>query len=103
MRAVYANVHKKQRVELYIKPKRNWEEINPQKDHISYKRPKIKEKKRLKRKICTDLREFIKKSCKRLKRESHHCLIHEEKYICNIYECSGVYTYQQPDFMPYVI
>lgn len=97
-----ANVHKKQRVELYIKPKRNWEEINHQEDHCLYKRPKITAKKILKRKNLHELKRVYKRDCKRLKSKSHHCLIHEEKYICDIYECSGVHRYQEPDFMPYI-
>ena len=32
------------------------------------------------------------------------CLIHEELYICNIYECSGVKKYYSYcDYMPYIV
>ena len=31
------------------------------------------------------------------------CIFHEEKYICDIYECSGVQKYYHCNHMPYII
>lgn len=35
----------------------------------------------------------------------YYCLLHHEKYICDIYECRGVHTYSKNNFvsMPYII
>ena len=74
MWAICTNVYKKRRVEF--KRKNN----------------------RTKRKIFYDLPNHSK----RLKSKSNHCLIHEEQYICDIYECSGVYSHQLDHFMPYI-
>ena len=34
--------------------------------------------------------------------KKNHCLIHDEEYICSIYECGGVKDYSQQSFMPYI-
>ena len=37
--------------------------------------------------------------------DNRHCLVHEEEYICNIYDCSGVKCmkeYNQSSFMSYI-
>lgn len=31
------------------------------------------------------------------------CILHEEQYICDIYECSGVQKYYKSSHMPYII
>lgn len=31
------------------------------------------------------------------------CIFHEEQYICDIYECSGVQKYYKCNHMPYII
>ena len=37
--------------------------------------------------------------------QKHSCLIHEESYICDIYECSCVHVkdIQHPEHMPYIV
>lgn len=35
-------------------------------------------------------------------RVEEKCLIHEEKYICAIYECGGVTELDKSDYMPYI-
>lgn len=32
-----------------------------------------------------------------------YCIIHDEKYICDIYECSGIKNEYKVDTMPYII
>lgn len=37
--------------------------------------------------------------------DNRHCLVHEEEYICNIYDCSGIKCmkeYNQSSFMSYI-
>ena len=94
MWAICTNVYKKRRVEPRINLKRKWVEFSPS---LSHKRHKVKSD-RTKRKIFYDLPNHPK----RLKSKSHHCLIHEEQYICDIYECSGVHSHQPFHFMPYI-
>jgi len=37
------------------------------------------------------------------KQKVTHCLLHEEKYICQIYECSGAKKIYEYTHMPYII
>lgn len=91
---ICANVYKKRRVEPRINFERKLGKFNPL---LLHKLHKVKSR-RTKRKIFYDLPNHAK----RLKYKSQHCLIHEEQYICDIYECSGVHIYQPFDFMPYI-
>lgn len=36
------------------------------------------------------------------KKKTEKCLVHEEKYICDIYECSGIYSTCVNTHMPYI-
>ena len=41
--------------------------------------------------------------CNRDIKKQKKCIFHEEKYICDIYECSGVQKYYHCNHMPYII
>ena len=43
------------------------------------------------------------KNPKKQKNRHIHCIVHFEKYICDIYECCGIkHGYQQEIHMPYI-
>lgn len=45
----------------------------------------------------------LDKNNKRQKVDNIYCLFHGDKYICDIYECSGIKCLKTCDNMPYIL
>jgi len=91
-------VCKRQKIELTLRKRKLFlcedPTYVPNKRKRLYPSPNI-----LKRKTHPELND---RSTKKLK-VTQFCLVHEEKYICDIYECSGVKKYEDGNnFMSYI-
>ena len=80
-----------------------------QKESLDNKKRKFSEVEIHKQKECCKFKKkniysFLIQSLERLYPE--YCLIHDEKYICDIYDCRGVHTYSYNTNavrMPYIV
>lgn len=88
-------IYKKRKIERSINKRKRVDN----KVHL-YNMKKQKISIKLKRKSITDMKSNDKKQ--KLFEESnvHNCLIHDEMYICNIYECSGIKDIKPCEHMP---
>lgn len=96
MWATCENNNKKRRVE--------------RKELLNDKKRKFSEVETPKKKECYKFKKGNKYSFLRrdmlYKSDEYYCLIHHEKYICDIYDCRGIHTYSyntNSSCMPYII